>query len=251
MKTTRLLLPFLATLALADASRAEIKVGDAFPVIGDSAAQLAPSIQGKVAIVDFWASWCAPCKASFPAYGRMNADYAGKGLVILAVSVDEDPKSYSNFLKKYSPSFPVLLDRDHRLVSEVSVPTMPTCYVLDRSGQRYLDPRYQAPRRTQIAQEVELLLSEITRATCRPPQTMNRSPRTLLLFIAGMIAASLTGCSTVQAVRVQPWERGLLADSIIDPNRDPLGSAMMDHVTSSREAAAGGQGVGGAGCGCN
>ena len=64
---------------------------------------------------------------------------------------------------------------------------------------------------------------------------MNRSPRTLLLFIAGMIAASLTGCSTVQAVRVQPWERGLLADSIMDPNRDPLGSAMMEHVTSSRK----------------
>ena len=115
-----------------------------------------------MAIVDFWASWCAPCKASFPAYGRMNADYAGKGLVILAVSVDEDPKSYSNFLKKYSPSFPVLLDRDHRLVSEVSVPTMPTCYVLDRSGRvRYLHAGYHGSSTdADLRKEVEFLLSE-------------------------------------------------------------------------------------------
>jgi hypothetical protein len=60
-----------------------------------------------------------------------------------------------------------------------------------------------------------------------------------------------TGCSTAKAVRVHPWDRGLLADSVMDPNRDPLGSAMMEHVTSSREAASGGRGVGGAGCGCN
>jgi hypothetical protein len=65
---------------------------------------------------------------------------------------------------------------------------------------------------------------------------------------AGMLAS---GCSTTTAARVQPWERGLLADSIMDPNRDALGSAMMEHVTSSREAASGGRGVGGAGCGCN
>ncbi len=52
-------------------------------------------------------------------------------------------------------------------------------------------------------------------------------------------------------MRVKPWQREYLADSTMDPNRDPLGSAMMDHVYFSREAAQGGRGVGGAGCGCN
>jgi hypothetical protein len=71
----------------------------------------------------------------------------------------------------------------------------------------------------------------------------------LLLAIAG--AAGLSGCSTTGAVRVKPWERQYLADATMDPNRDPLGTAMLDHVYFSREAASGGRGVGGAGCGCN
>jgi Domain of unknown function (DUF4266) len=71
----------------------------------------------------------------------------------------------------------------------------------------------------------------------------------ILLAIAG--AAAFSGCSTTSAARVKPWERQYLADATMDPNRDPLGSAMEDHVYFSREAASGGRGVGGAGCGCN
>jgi Domain of unknown function (DUF4266) len=77
---------------------------------------------------------------------------------------------------------------------------------------------------------------------------MNMRRILILLSIAG--AAALSGCST-SAVRVKPWERQYLADSSMDPNRDPLGTAMLDHVYFSREAASGGRGVGGAGCGCN
>jgi len=69
----------------------------------------------------------------------------------------------------------------------------------------------------------------------------------LLLALAGL-ALGLGGCATA---RVQPWQRGTLADSTMDPDRDPLGAAMGDHVFFSREAASGGRGVGGSGCGCN
>jgi hypothetical protein len=65
------------------------------------------------------------------------------------------------------------------------------------------------------------------------------------------LAAGMTGCSATTAVRVQPWERGQLADATMNPSRDPLGTALADHVYTSREAAQGGTGVGGAGCGCN
>jgi hypothetical protein len=71
----------------------------------------------------------------------------------------------------------------------------------------------------------------------------------LLLFLT-LAAAGLSGCAT-QAVRVKPWQREYLADSSMDPNRDPLGTAMLDHVYFSREAASGGSAIGGAGCGCN
>jgi hypothetical protein len=79
-----------------------------------------------------------------------------------------------------------------------------------------------------------------------------KSPARILLFLALVSVAGVTsGCSTAGAVRVKPWERGLLADPAMDPNRDPLATAMTEHVYFSREAAQGGRGVGGAGCGCN
>ena len=73
--------------------------------------------------------------------------------------------------------------------------------------------------------------------------------RILLLALPGLLlAAALTGCSTVN---VQPWERATLADAIMRPDRDPLATAMAEHVYFSRETATGGRGVGGSGCGCN
>jgi hypothetical protein len=77
------------------------------------------------------------------------------------------------------------------------------------------------------------------------------SPRCLLLSALAAAGAALCGCSSPSAVRVKPWERATLADDAMNPDRDALGSAMMDHVNFSREAASGGRGVGGSGCGCN
>jgi hypothetical protein len=67
----------------------------------------------------------------------------------------------------------------------------------------------------------------------------------------GALALLGSGCSTAAATRVRPWERAALADDAMNPDRDPLGTAMSEHVYFSREAASGGRGVGGSGCGCN
>ncbi len=67
----------------------------------------------------------------------------------------------------------------------------------------------------------------------------------------GAVGALLCGCSSPSAVRVRPWERATLADDTMNPDRDPLASTMTEHVYFSREAASGGRGVGGSGCGCN
>jgi len=72
----------------------------------------------------------------------------------------------------------------------------------------------------------------------------------IALFMAGAVAL-LAGCSTTGMVRVHPWERAALADPAMNPDRDPLDTAMMEHVFTSRETASGGRGVGGTGCGCN
>jgi len=68
--------------------------------------------------------------------------------------------------------------------------------------------------------------------------------------LAGL-GALFGGCSSVSTVRVQPWQRGALADATMNPARDPLATMNAEHIYTSRENAAGGRGVGGAGCGCN
>jgi len=76
---------------------------------------------------------------------------------------------------------------------------------------------------------------------------MIRSARCCILpVVAFALIATLTGCSTVK-----PWQRGLLADPIMQPDRNPIASALEEHVFFSREAANGGRSVGGGGCGCN
>ena len=77
----------------------------------------------------------------------------------------------------------------------------------------------------------------------------NPTSRLIAPLLLGLLAAAaLAGCSTAH---VQPWERATLADYKMRPDRDPLATAMSDHVYFSRESASGGRGVGGSGCGCN
>jgi hypothetical protein len=81
---------------------------------------------------------------------------------------------------------------------------------------------------------------------------MSVAQRSVVAALLGVVAALAGGCATTtSAVRVRPWERAALADSTMNPDRDPLGTALGDHVNFAREAANGGKGVGGSGCGCN
>jgi hypothetical protein len=75
-------------------------------------------------------------------------------------------------------------------------------------------------------------------------------PRALLPALV-LVCALAGGCTSAQLTRVQPWERAALADYTMRPDRDPLQTAMAEHIYFSREAASGGRGVGGSGCGCN
>jgi len=76
--------------------------------------------------------------------------------------------------------------------------------------------------------------------------------RRLALFVLALAGAAVfSGCTSTSLVRVKPWERATLADYTMRPDRDPLHTAMTEHVFFSRETAAGGRGVGGSGCGCN
>jgi thiol-disulfide isomerase/thioredoxin len=162
-KIQSLSLAAAATLMVSQAM-ADIRVGDLFPPLASAGlvGGAPPATQGRVVLVDFWASWCPPCKLSFPAYGRLNSEFASKGLVIVAVSVDEVPADYEEFVRKLAPPFYVALDRSQALVRTVQVPTMPTCYLVDRTGRvRYLHAGFRGTETERaIHDEVDGLISE-------------------------------------------------------------------------------------------
>jgi len=93
-----------------------------------------PDLEGKVVLVDFWASWCAPCKASFPAMQEIYNNFKDKGFVILAVSVDSTEKAYQKFVDKSGVTFPLIWDAKKKLVSEAEIEAMPTSMMVDKKG---------------------------------------------------------------------------------------------------------------------
>ncbi len=121
-----------AFLALA----APLKEGDPFPNLTQFGLEgVVPDIHGKVVIVDFFASWCHPCQESFPVMEELYKQYAGKGLVIIAVNVDKNKADMDDFLKTHPASFVILRDASNKLVSQVKIPTMPSSFLLDRDGK--------------------------------------------------------------------------------------------------------------------
>ncbi len=148
------------------AVHAQLSPGELFPSLTGAALTggAVPATEGKVVLVDFWASWCAPCKASFPAFAKIHADYAAKGLVIVAVSVDEKEPAYVAFVKKWQPPFAALLDQEQKLVQAVKVPTMPTSYLLGRDGRvRFVHTGFHgSATEAEIRKHIETVLADKT-----------------------------------------------------------------------------------------
>ena len=151
-------------LALADAARASVNPGDPFPPL--PAARLdggaPPATAGRVVLVDFWASWCAPCRAAFTAYARLQADYAPRGLVIVAVSVDESRAAYAAFVDRFRPPFAVRRDPDQDLVRRADIPALPTCYLLGRDGRvRFVHQGFHGDEtERELRREIDRLLAD-------------------------------------------------------------------------------------------
>lgn len=118
------------------ASTESIRLAPSFNVqnlVGGEAINL-DRLQGKVVYVDFWASWCGPCLKSFPFMEEMHQQYGPRGLVIVAINMDQDPQDAHAFLAKHPVTFLLGQDIEGIVAEQYGVIAMPSSFIVDRDG---------------------------------------------------------------------------------------------------------------------
>lgn len=118
------------------------------------------AVGGKVGIIDFWATWCGPCKMSFPKYQALLAKYDGD-LAVVGISEDDEPDGIPEFAKDTGAQFVLAWDRDKHVAERYKPDAMPTGYIVDKAGVvRYVHAGYHEGEEKTIEQQVKALIDE-------------------------------------------------------------------------------------------
>ncbi|RCU50042.1 MULTISPECIES: TlpA family protein disulfide reductase [Corallincola] len=112
-------------------------------------------LRGEIVLLNFWASWCGPCRQEMPELEALATDFADLGVKVLGVNVEQDPSEGMAFLKDITVSFPILFDKTNEVTELYDVDSMPTTVLIDRDGQirfhhRGYKPGYEDTYRQQI-----------------------------------------------------------------------------------------------------
>jgi thiol-disulfide isomerase/thioredoxin len=116
-------------------------------------------LKGKVILIDFWATWCAPCRVEMPNVIKLYKKYNSKGFEIVGISLDKDRKSLDKYLATYNMVWPQYFDGNgwqNSVASQYKVRSIPATYLVDRKGKI----RYKSVRGKQLEEAVKKLLSE-------------------------------------------------------------------------------------------
>ncbi len=161
----------IAALALAAAtvliapSALAVEIGAQAPAFSLPTASGKPialdDLRGQVVYVDFWASWCGPCRRSFPWMNALQQRFGGRGLAIVAVNVDKRRPDAERFLQQYPAGFPVVFDPAGTVPTAYGVPGMPTSYLIDAKGNVVaIEQGFFDERRAALEARIEALLAK-------------------------------------------------------------------------------------------
>lgn len=123
--------------------------------------KLIASHKGKVIYLDFWASWCGPCRKSFPWMNNMQEKYQQQGLIIISVNVDNSKALADEFLAEVPANFNVFYDPKGKVARKFKLKGMPSSYIIDRSGKRVsAHLGFTESKKVKYEEELKTLLNE-------------------------------------------------------------------------------------------
>jgi thiol-disulfide isomerase/thioredoxin len=189
------------------------------------------SLKGRVVVLDFWASWCVPCRTSFPFFDRIEREYGPQGVGVVGLTLEDNDDAVSDFLESVPAGFTVVRDPSGRAGEAFGVVAMPTTFLLDRGG--HVVARFEGggkPVHEKLESAVRTLLAGGT------------LPAGSGVRVSGSLEAS---------GELKAWQRGYLADPIMNLDGPLSTQVFREHIHASKEAAAGDGGPSGGGCGCN
>jgi thiol-disulfide isomerase/thioredoxin len=133
------------------------------PAIQNAEGDLSLSqFKGKITYIDFWASWCGPCRLSLPALNSLNAEFDASKVQFIAVSIDVVEEDAWDFLERYAVDYPVVIDTESDIARLFAVDGMPSGYLLDADGRvREIHIGYKSGDEIKLAKSIRNLLSEM------------------------------------------------------------------------------------------
>jgi len=156
----------LTALLAMPTSQAEMpKIGSAAPdfaLKGNSGKNLKLSEhRGEVVMINFWATWCGPCRQELPLLNSLHEKYRKAGFTLLGVNVDDRPDAALSMRKKLGITFPVLFDSEKRVSRLYDVNAMPSTVLIDRDGKvRYIHRGYRPGYETRYEEQIKELLKQ-------------------------------------------------------------------------------------------
>ena len=117
--------------------------------------------RGQVVMLNFWASWCGPCRQEMPLLDAMFQRYSSAGFVLYGVNVEEDNTDAIKLIKQLGVSFPILYDAESKASSLYQVDAMPTTVLIDKKGQiRFVNRGYKAGDENKYRDQIRELIKE-------------------------------------------------------------------------------------------